>query len=638
MTSLFLLGVFMVGFCLAFGMVGFFVRLLRVVVLGLFLLGTSAFGNDSVRTIWNNHCSYQTTGILFSNDATGLTFTSSSGQVPGNGGTELYFTVGATESQGVMAYGTTYRALAGANVGWLTCVPAGVTLYKGAVPQIEIYPPGGAPVTNTGCIELRNDSTSVRYYQFNRSYGSTVVQLGADDSSLTFTGPGYPGGPSLSGVGLTGAAGDGKWMAVYPGEDITVCTSFSGASNQFWNLCAVTSGSLDVAGYSTVAQRFYKMSYDGAGVAFPPGDSENAGCVQLSQVGGTTGLASNTTTNSQSSSNWVGTNGITFSGVAGAALDSTAQTGFSAEYNALNRLHSDNVGLSALIGSEGSAIVGAVKSSGGGGGSTNSSSGGLVGVTNFPTNYPDSAANSNLLGMPSNLVAALSNYSVGISNRYGGASISNTAYLSNIGYSAGAAMAGEFSNLVGPIPNVLPLGQGSVDGSTIQLGEYVASGQPINFTIGWSGLGAEVQGWLSSIKAIIAWLIAGFTFVKILDYCKEAIWRCFQVQQVHGSQQEAVGTNLSFVTGILYSGVILSVVMSVPVFASAVLETYRGNAQQGFSLIARVTGDDPMWTLLGNVFPLETLLTAIVDAIAVRLVFLTSGELIAASVIKYMVT
>jgi hypothetical protein len=273
-----------------------------------------------------------------------------------------------------------------------------VFVATGTTPSTShVYTP--ATYTNDGCITLNNNTTQPQYYQVSATGPQGQISNASPcASSMVQT---TSGGVSVYGSSAYGDAN--TWLAVYPGDIITVCqTILAGTNAGIWQMCALQApAGLTPCGLSGIDNpRCVELCDDGQVVNGGAGWA--TGCQTMSQ---TSTPASSTSSgvnqgplagpNTQMDS---GTNGIIWANNTngGLMLNITGQTGFAALHNDLAAMNAAQAmeanGIGQTILNAQNAIVNAIR--------TNSASVILSNVvfsnqftvTNWPTNYPDAAA------------------------------------------------------------------------------------------------------------------------------------------------------------------------------------------------------------------------------------------------------
>jgi hypothetical protein len=262
-------------------------------------------------------------------------------------------------------------------------------------------PPGQGPTTqtNNGCITLNNNTSQVQYYQFG--YENPSVNGGAPQGlSGCSTNISIPVGGGVQQPG-NDPNNPNNFMAVYPGETITVChtdVSPIGQPTEFMAYlappgsypCGLTVGQPRcVALCGNDGTPVTSLAFGGQGT-LAQGVPETTGNSPTQQSNSNPAITNN--------GMWAGTNGIVWQTppTNGLMLDSTGREGFAA-------LHNDNI-LSQVSAAQNAATIQTAIANAATGieGSIHSNSVSVaisnlvvsnqVSLTNFPTNFPDLAA------------------------------------------------------------------------------------------------------------------------------------------------------------------------------------------------------------------------------------------------------
>jgi hypothetical protein len=261
-------------------------------------------------------------------------------------------------------------------------------------------PPPPTTQTNNGCITLNNTTDQVQYYQF-----------GFENSSVN---GGAPQGLSGCSTNISVPAGGGyqqpgndpntpnNFMAVYPGESITVChtdVSPIGDPTEFMAYMA-PAGSYPCGLVVGQPRCVALCGNDGMplpGPAFGGAGTLVSGVPETAGNGGGPAVP-NTNPGITNNGMFSGTNGIIWQTppTNGLMLDSTGREGFAA-------LHNDNIlgevaanataaAIQTAIGNAATGIEGSIHSNSVSVTISNLVVSNQVSLTNFPTNFPDDAA------------------------------------------------------------------------------------------------------------------------------------------------------------------------------------------------------------------------------------------------------
>jgi hypothetical protein len=230
----------------------------------------------------------------------------------------------------------------------------------------HVYTP--ATYTNDGCVTLNNSTSAPQYYQVQATGPQGQVSNASPCASsmvqTTLGGQSSWGSPSY---------GDANtWMAVYPGETVTVCqTILAGTNSGAWQMCALQApAGLTPCGLSAIDNPpCVELCDDGQVVN--GGSGWSTGCQTMSQ---SSTPASTSTSganqgplagpNTQMDS---GTNGINWSDNTngGLMLNITGETGFAALHNDLSAMNAAQAmeanGLGQTILNAQNAIVNAIR-------------------------------------------------------------------------------------------------------------------------------------------------------------------------------------------------------------------------------------------------------------------------------------
>jgi hypothetical protein len=272
---------------------------------------------------------------------------------------------------------------------------------SGITYNVILYPIGGGPAggnpttTNTGCITLANTTDQVQYYQFayenpTVNGGSPQGLSGCSSSITASSGGSFPQQGNDSNT-------PNNFMAVYPGETVTVCHSDvepNGSPTEFMAYQAPP-GSYPCS--LIVGEPRCVSLCGGDGVPVVSGAFGGSGnAVSITPESSGNGMQSSPNPNPGSTNNgeYTGTNGILWQDSqtnGGLMLDATGKEGFAAIHNDAvvgNAAATANtLGIENAIANAANSISGTIRSNSGMTGSNLS-----VNFTNFPTNYPDAQA------------------------------------------------------------------------------------------------------------------------------------------------------------------------------------------------------------------------------------------------------
>jgi hypothetical protein len=267
--------------------------------------------------------------------------------------------------------------------------------------------PGQGPTTqtNNGCITLDNTTTQVQYYQFG--YENSSVQGGVPQGlSGCSTSISVPIGGSVQQQG-NDPDNPNNFMAVYPGESITVCHSDVSPIDQPTEFIAYLAapGSYPCGLLVGQPRCVALCGNDGVPVTSPAFGGQGTMAAAVSETTGNAPIKDpNSTPAITNNGMFAGTNGIIWQAQqtnGGLMLDATGKEGFSA-------LHNDNIlsevaanqnaaGIQTAIANAATGIEGSIHSNSVSVTISNLVVSNQVSLTNFPTNFPDSGAIS-LLG------------------------------------------------------------------------------------------------------------------------------------------------------------------------------------------------------------------------------------------------
>jgi hypothetical protein len=451
-------------------------------------------------------------------------------------------------------------------------------------------PPGQQPTTqtNSGCITLHNTTTQVQYYQF--AYENPSVNGGAPQAlsgcSTSITAS-IGGSPQEQG---NDANSPNNFMAVYPGQTITVChtdVSPNGSPSEFLAYlappgsypCGLTVGDpqcVALCGGDNIP--VIGPAFGGAG-SLAASAPETAG-------NGINGLA-NSNPAITNNGMFEGTNGIIWQTppTNGLMLDATGREGFSA-------LHNDNVigevaaaanaaGIETSIANAATGIEGAIHSNSVSVTISNLVVSNQVSFTNFPSNFPDAAAISLLTTIATN-TARTNAFDTNL-EASASATASNTAAplaYTNLGvdaYSTNPAdIVGYASNvLAGPVnESMLSYGQtASTAAANVSVGGSPGSLLTISFDL--PGIGtytidcnpmdnsdvADFAGWF---RSVMEWLV-GLGFIgMVLKDGTSATRTALLTPQGQFPKLTVLGNSIGWPLAAVYVVAIVAAIAAVP--------------------------------------------------------------------------
>ncbi|HUD48388.1 MAG TPA: hypothetical protein VMR33_16260 [Candidatus Baltobacteraceae bacterium] len=443
-------------------------------------------------------------------------------------------------------------------------------------------PPSASTQTNSGCITLNNTTTQVQYYQFGYQNaaldGGTLQGLSGCSTNISAS---ISGSPQEQG---NDANNPNNFMAVYPGQSVTVChtdVSPVGSPSQFMAYMAA-SGSYPCG--LTVGQPacVSLCGSDGVPVTSPAfgGQGTLAGTTTETSGSGPPSVPNpnpGTTTNGM----FTGTNGIIWQDSqtnGGLMLDATGKEGFAA-------LHNDNVvdavaaaanaaGIESAIANAATGIEGAIRSN-----SVVVSN--QVSITNFPTNFPDAAA-IGLLGTIATNTARTNSFDTNL-EASASAITSNTAAplaYTNLGIAAystnPADIVGYASNtLAGPVnASMLNYAQSaSTAGAAVTVGG--SPGELLTISFDLPGVGSyaidcnpmdnsDIADFASWFRNVMEWLV-GLGFVgMVLRDGTEATRTAILTPQGQFPKLTVLGNSIGWPLAAVYIVAIVAAIAAVP--------------------------------------------------------------------------
>jgi hypothetical protein len=451
-------------------------------------------------------------------------------------------------------------------------------------------PPGQGPTTqtNNGCVTLNNNTTQVQYYQFgfeNPSVNGGAVQgLSGCSTSISI--------PVGGGVQQPGndPNNPNNFMAVYPGETITVCHTDVSPIGQPTEFMAYLAPPGSYPCGLTVGQPRCVMlcGNDGMPVTSPAFGGQGT----LAQgVPETTGNSPTQVANSNpaitNNGMWEGTNGIIWQTpwTNGLMLDSTGREGFAA-------IHNDNIigevaaaanaaGIESAIGNAATGIEGAIHSNSVSVTISNLVVSNQVSFTNFPSNFPDAAAISLLTTIATN-TARTNAFDTNL-EASASATASNTAAplaYTNLGvgaYSTNPAdIVGYASNvLAGPVnESMLSYGQtASTAAANVSVGGSPGSLLTISFEL--PGIGtytidcnpmdnSDVADFASWFRNVTEWLV-GLGFIgMVLKDGTNATRTALLTPQGQFPKLTVLGNSIGWPLAAVYVVAIVAAIAAVP--------------------------------------------------------------------------
>ncbi len=477
--------------------------------------------------------------------------------------------------------------------GYLTLEPDTVDILLTGSPSLSasLGINGGS---NNVCQSVYNTSGSGGYYSLISSATGKAVGLDACGDNWVYV----PSG------------GSAQLCGVVAGGDSVTLTSLA-SSTQVQD---VTSGVLMSSGGDTgCLPGGINLTNYGYNVLGPPVSATN-GIAAVPQASGTNGITYPGTTNGPAG---------------GLALNSDMDTGFAA-------LHSDLAGISGVLNVQG-AVLGndilSLKSNlGSGGGGSN---GTVVTVSNnFPSNYPDAAAISNLALLSGFL--SLTN-AVGVSNGMSGRVPGMIGSLTNLGNGSGSALAGAWSNALGGAWSSVPDLGGGPDGWVVPLPALV-DGSSFNLTIGMAQLPAGVSSVVSVCQNVMGGLIILVFFLGVVGVTKTELMGVLGQRQIQGSTEEVFGVNVSLLAGAGYASVLMAVALTIPVILGAWLvgNGWVADIVSGWADMAGMSAN-PAWGMVTAAFPVSLFLSTAIGYWVYRYMLLTPACLLARVVIIFLV-
>ena len=455
-------------------------------------------------------------------------------------------------------------------------------------------PPPPPQYTNSGCVTLNNNTSNPQYYQFQAAGGSGTSNFS-----------GCSGGISVQGTQGSSAYGDGnEWLVVYPGESIQVCATINeGTNNVSRTLCAMQAPaglmpcSIDGLQLQGAGPRCVDLCNDGIEISGNGSATVCDSMAQSSTPNNTSGNSSNpplTGPSPQPS----GTNGIIWptgpsNGPDGLMMDLTGRTGFAA-------LNQDLVGLGTIFANgiygmeqqntlDTLGIEQAIRSNAPNVVISNlvisnlfgSNGLGSVGVTNFPTNYPDAAA-IGLLGAIATNTARTNGFDTNL-EASAAAIASNTAAplaYTNLGLTAYSTnpsdvVAYASNTLAGPISGSL---QGLAQSASSAAEAVTVGGSPgslLTISFNFPVIGsytidcnpmdnADVADFASWFRGVMEWVI-GLGFIgMVLREGMKATQSVFLSPQGQFPKLTILGNSIGWPLAAVYIVALIAAMVAVP--------------------------------------------------------------------------
>lgn len=488
-------------------------------------------------------------------------------------------------------------------------------------------PGGPSAITNNGCVTLQNNTTGPQYYQF----GSSIVDgSGGHESHYS----GCSTAITMGGVAGTDANTVGNYMAVYPGESVTVCCQFVSAldsvNGTFGAIMANTNlsaaGQLAPCGIEIGNPRCVTLCDDGV-----PADT-------AANLYGLPGTSTNGTPSRNGQTNLAGgggaiyaasTNNIQYdaAGAGQVALDSHMTEGFSALYSAMNPLNGtilaaannanayaglELVALGTIASNTARATV-SITNSGSNYSVTLSNGPGSGAITNWPTNYPDAQAivNTGQIGTNTSTNTALA-MAGWISNQVSAQALGNFDENSNNAAAGVAAMSNQIVAAFGSMSNYIGIGAPDGGGYSFALGNDT-EGNPVTMSVGLGVLGSTATAAITVARDAISVVIIILIWYVMLGDVKAKLAEVYGQPQLRGSRQQIDGTNAAVPTKALYFGIFVAVLVSVPtvclVYANTFLSGGVSSVSGSSSGLSTISGA-PAWPIVTALLPISLLVTA----------------------------
>ena len=520
---------------------------------------------------------------------------------------------------------------------------------------LNVYLAGGGPgsgvnTTNSACLTLQNETGAVEYYQFGQTGGYTA---GGTNYPSTQSLSGCSTGISVNGVNGFDGNSPNEFMAVYPGESVTVCSVFtqalpygSTAIPPVFNAYAAPAGSYPCGGLTVAGQRCVTLCGPNDGLAVTTFTNGTAAFASnpMGPAGGSGqsgGVATNGGFGVSTNVLGLGTNSIPWPSGTNGVLIPTLQTGFAAVVGAVQStgalVGGDIVAETGVLSNGLRALGSALGVSNLLGSNTNLGAlSNLNVLTNlqFPTNFPDASAVLNLQGL-SNMVAGYvrntSNWMAGgVSNAGGmvdgGFSMAGNpsgyvGWQSNQGAAAGASLAAGYGSLVSTNWGNVTINSGS-GGSQWDLVE-IAGQQglfaPLVLDISEASMPAVAAHWYGIVYDCLCWVIYVLLLKNFLDEVDEMITGVVTQPQVRVPNVTVFGMSVGLPVALLIVTAVLAFVSSLPTAVSAYVSTVSGSAAAKASSIGAISSS-PYWTMMMSYVPFGVTITAFFNWFTFRFV------------------